>query len=197
MEDEKDQLIKRVDRLKRKVYIIESLNALQFCVTLVKFDPFIVRKLQTAFHHMFLSCPLFHPFCFHHGTAYDLKLHSLCPSHLSLSFLIVKTTTILLPLVRVSQYRKKLSPTHTYPDHQHPLLAPPPTTIHSILPVQFTCLTVFLYNLFPNPFWFTSWFGTLHFILHTFFHPIIVFSQHMPIPSQLVLLHYRYYVIYS
>jgi len=31
--------------------------------------------------------------------------------------------------------------------------------------------------------------GTLHFILHTFLHPIIVFfSQHMPIPSQPVLL---------
>ena len=34
-----------------------------------------------------------------------------------------------------------------------------------------------------------SWPGTLHFILHTFLHPIIVFfSQHMPIPSQPVLL---------
>ena len=32
----------------------------------------------------------------------------------------------------------------------------------------------------------TSWPCTLHFILHTFLHPIIVFfSQHMPIPSQL------------
>jgi len=33
--------------------------------------------------------------------------------------------------------------------------------------------------------WSTSWPGTLHFILHTFLHPIIVFfSQPMSIPSQ-------------
>ena len=45
-----------------------------------------------------------------------------------------------------------------------------------------------LYSLFPQSpsfLWSTSWPGTLHFILHTFLHPIIVFfSQHMPIPSQ-------------
>jgi len=35
MEDEKDQLIKRVDRLKRKVQIAVSLNVLLFCVVLV------------------------------------------------------------------------------------------------------------------------------------------------------------------
>jgi len=35
----------------------------------------------------------------------------------------------------------------------------------------------------------TSWPGTLQFILHGFLHPIIVFFlQHMPIPSQPVLL---------
>jgi len=34
-----------------------------------------------------------------------------------------------------------------------------------------------------------SWPSTLHFTLHTFLHPIsIFFSQHMPIPSQPVLL---------
>jgi len=65
----------------------------------------------------------------------------------------------------------------------------PSTTIHSILPVQFMCLTVFLHNLSPCPLWSTSWSGTLHFIRHTFLHPIIVFfSQHMPIPLQPVLL---------
>ena len=37
--------------------------------------------------------------------------------------------------------------------------------------------------------WSTSWPGTLHFILHTFLHPIIVsFSQHMSIPSQPIML---------
>ena len=40
-------------------------------------------------------------------------------------------------------------------------------------------------NLSPSFLWSTSWPGTLHFILHTFLHPIIVFfSQHMPTPSQ-------------
>ena len=36
---------------------------------------------------------------------------------------------------RVSQYQKKHSPTHTYPDHQPSSQLPPSTTIHSILPV--------------------------------------------------------------
>jgi len=37
--------------------------------------------------------------------------------------------------------------------------------------------------------WSTSWPATLHFILYTFLHPIIVFfSQHMPISSQPVLM---------
>jgi len=66
------------------------------------------------------------------------------------------------------------------------------TAIHSILPVQFTSLTVFLHNIFLSPLWSTSWSGTLHFILHTIHHPIIVFfSHHMLIPSQPVLLIYR------
>jgi len=47
------------------------------------------------------------------------------------------------------------------------LLSPPSTMI----PVQFMCLTVFLHNLSPSPLWSTSWSGTLHIILHTFFHP--------------------------
>jgi len=54
-----------------------------------------------------------------------------------------------------------------------------------ILPVQLTCLTVFMHNLSPSFLWSTSWSRALHFILHTFLHPIIVFfSQHMPIPLQ-------------
>jgi len=68
----------------------------------------------------------------------------------------------------------------------HPLS--PSIMSHGILPVQFTCLTVFLHNLCSSFLWSTSWPGTLHFI-HTFLHQIIVFfSQHMPIPSQLVSL---------
>jgi len=52
----------------------------------------------------------------------------------------------------------------------HPLSA---SSIHGILPVQFTCLTVFFHNLSPSFLWSTCWPGTLHFILHTFLHPII------------------------
>jgi len=45
------------------------------------------------------------------------------------------------------------------------LVQPTPSTmIHSILPVQFTCLTVFLHNLSPSPLWSTSGSGTLHFL---------------------------------
>ena len=64
-----------------------------------------------------------------------------------------------------------------------PYLLPPSIMIHGILSVQFMCLTVFFHNLSPSFLWSTLWSGTLHFILHTFLHPIIVFFlQHMPIP---------------
>jgi len=52
---------------------------------------------------------------------------------------------------------------------------PPSTTSQSILTLQCTYLTVFLHNLSPSLLWSTSWPGTLHFILHTFLHPNIVF----------------------
>ena len=49
----------------------------------------------------------------------------------------------------------------------------------------------------PGPLWFSSWSGTLYFILHTFLHQIVIFfSQHMSIPSQPVLPQYQCYVIY-
>jgi len=68
-----------------------------------------------------------------------------------------------------------------------PYLLPLSITNHCILPYQFMYLI--FHNLSPSFLWSTSWPGTLHFILHTFLHPIIVFfSQHMPIPSQPVLL---------
>jgi len=80
--------------------------------------------------------------------------------------------------------------------HSHPLwssiaayLLYPSNTIHGILPVQSTHLTIILHNISPTSLWSTSWPDTLHFILHTFLHPIIIFFlQHMPIPSQPVLL---------
>ena len=94
---------------------------------------------------------------------------------------------------RVSRYQKKHSPTHP-PSWSSSNLYQflPSTTIHSILPVQITCLAIFLHNLFPCPLWSTSWSGALHLIFHTFLHPVSVFfSQHMPIPSQPVWLYIR------
>ena len=91
---------------------------------------------------------------------------------------------------RVGRYQKKHSPTWSSDILYH---LPPFTTIHGILCVQFTCLTVRSDNLSPGLLW--SW--TLYFILHAFLHPvIIIFSQHMPIPMQPVLLQYQCYVIY-
>jgi len=64
-----------------------------------------------------------------------------------------------------------------------PYLVPPSIAIHGILPVQFTCMTVFLHNLCPTFLWFTStWPGTFNFKLRKFPHPIIVFfSQYTPL----------------
>ena len=75
---------------------------------------------------------------------------------------------ILSGITRVRRYQKKHSPTYLLWLSIIPYLLPPSVTIHGILPVQFTCLTVFLHNLCPGFFWSTSWYGTLHFILHTY-----------------------------
>jgi len=50
----------------------------------------------------------------------------------------------------------------------------PSNTIHGILPVQSTCLTVFFHSLSPSFLWSTSWPGTLYFILHTFRHLVLM-----------------------
>ena len=102
------------------------------------------------------------------------------------------TTTVLWPFVRDYPDEPVPEETLTHPpswssSNLYQLL--PSTTIHSILPVQITCLAIFLHNLFPCPLWSTSWSGVLHLIFHTFLHPISVFFlQHIPIPSQPVLL---------
>jgi len=87
------------------------------------------------------------------------------------------TTTVLRPFFR--DYPGDPVPEETF-THSHlswswTILChlSPSTVIRGILPVQFTCLTVFLHNLSASPFWSTSWSETLHFILHTFLHPII------------------------
>jgi len=74
---------------------------------------------------------------------------------------------------KVGRYQKKHSPTNTHPDEQTSTYTTPPSAmIHSILCIQFTCLTVLFHNLPPGPLWFTSWSGTPCFILHAFLHPI-------------------------
>jgi len=96
------------------------------------------------------------------------------------------TTIVLWPFVRdyPGEPVPKETLTHSHLSSITPYLLPPSNMIHSILLVQFTCLTVFLHNLCPSPLWSTSWSDTLHFIFHTFLHPIIVFFlQHMPIPT--------------
>jgi len=102
------------------------------------------------------------------------------------------TTTVLRPFVRDYPGEPVPEETLTHPpswasSNLYQLL--PSTTIHTILLVQITCLAIFLHNLFPCPLWPNSWSGGLHLIFHTFLHPISVFfTQHMPIPSQPVLL---------
>ena len=122
---------------------------------------------------------------------------SLCTSVIVIIIVIIisVTTTTQQPFygplsgtrpTRVSQYQKKHLVNHPpswSSSSFYQLL--PSTTSHSILPVQITCLAIFLHNLSPSPLWSTSWSGALHLIFHTFLHPISVFfSQHMPIPLQ-------------
>ena len=103
-----------------------------------------------------------------------------------------RTTTVLRPFVWDYPGEPVPEETLTHPpswssSNLYQLL--PSTTIHSILLVQITFLAIFLHNLFPCPLLSTSWSRALHLIFHTFLHPISVFfSQHMPIPSQPVLL---------
>ena len=90
---------------------------------------------------------------------------------------------ILSGTTRVSWHQKKHSPTHNYCNHQSSLICLMYDPLHP--PCSIHVLTVFFHNLSPSFLWSTYWPGTLHFILHTFLHPIIVFLlQHMPIPSQ-------------
>jgi len=103
---------------------------------------------------------------------------SLCHTHTH--------TTILWLFGFVWDNPGELVPEETF-THSHPLwfikypsLLPPSTAIHGILPIQFTCFRVFFHNLSPSFLCSTSWPGTLHFILHTFLHSIIIFFlQHI------------------
>jgi len=86
----------------------------------------------------------------------------------------ITTTTVLRPFDRDYPGEPVAEETLTHPpswssSNLYQLL--PSTMIHSILPVQVTCLAIFMHNLFPCPLWSTSWSGALHLIFHTFLHP--------------------------
>jgi len=74
----------------------------------------------------------------------------------------------------VSQYQKKHSPIPLSWSSSKIYQLLPSTMIHSFLPVQFTCLTIFSHNLAPSPLW-STWSGALHLIFHTFLQPNSVF----------------------
>ena len=100
---------------------------------------------------------------------------------------------------RVGRYEKKHSPTHTQPDHRTSFiifLHLQRSTASSlfILRAWQSSQTISLQVLFGLP----LGLGPSTYILHTFLHPIIIiFSQHMPIPTQPVLLQYQCCVIYT
>jgi len=85
----------------------------------------------------------------------------------------------------IGRYQMKQSPRHTLPDHQTSfinfhLVRSTASSLFSLCACQsFSTTSVrVLFGLSLG-----SW--TLYFILHTFFHPtIIFFSQHMPMPLQ-------------
>jgi len=104
--------------------------------------------------------------------------------------LTTTTTTVLRPFV--PDYRGEPVPEET--------LTHPPSwsssnfyhlfhLLQSTTSSLFKYTAIFLHNLSPRPLWSTSWSGALHLIFRTVLHPISVFfSQHMPIPSQPVLM---------
>jgi len=116
-----------------------------------------------------------------------------CVHSLLLPHFTTTTTTVLRPFVwdyPGEPVPEETSPTHTYPDHRPSfisflhLLRSIASSLFNLRAWQSFC-TISVQVFFGLP----LWPGTLHFILHTFLHPIIVFfSQHMPIPSQPVLL---------
>jgi len=81
------------------------------------------------------------------------------------------TTTILrlsgfcLGQPRWAGARRNIHPLTPIVVINHPCLLPPSITIHGILPIKFTCLTVFLHNLSPSFLW--SYLLLWHPALHT------------------------------
>ena len=118
-------------------------TAFSFCNRL----QMVSNKLQGYIHHE------------HHEVSHTYThkhMHMHMHTHTTHRFMAL---WILSGTTRVSRYQKKHSPTHTYRGHQSSLL-PSSTTIHGILLIQSTHLTVFFHNLSPSFLWSTSWPGT-------------------------------------
>ena len=122
--------------------------------------------------------------CMHKITAIFLGFSSGCQLHFlriwHTFILFIKilytTTTVLRPFVRNYLGEPVPAETLTHPpswSSSNPCQLLPSTTIHSILPVQITCLAIFLHNLSPCPVWSTSWYGALHLIFHTLLHTVL------------------------
>jgi len=73
--------------------------------------------------------------------------------------------TVLCPgLLGWAGSRRNIHPL-TYPDSSSNLYQLlPSTTMHIVIPVQFTCLTIFLHNLSAGRLWSTSWSRALHLV---------------------------------
>jgi len=91
---------------------------------------------------------------------------------------------------RVSRYQKKHSPTHSYRHHSSLICF-----LHLLWSTSTTTNTMFnlhtrqsFSTISPSFLWSTSLPGTLYFILHISSPNHCLFLQHMPIPSQPVLL---------
>ena len=67
--------------------------------------------------------------------------------------------------------------THSHPSWSSDILYQlPSSTIHSILLIQLTCLTVLFHNVSTAPSWSSSWYGILCFLLCAFLHPVIIIN---------------------
>ena len=92
---------------------------------------------------------------------------------------------------RVSWYQKKHSPTHLSWSSSNVYQLLPFTTTHSIFPVQFTCLTIFLHNLCPSSVVYLLVWSPSLILYHKFIHPIsacLLFATHAHTILQPVLL---------
>jgi len=84
------------------------------------------------------------------GLKYNSKI-VLCIPFTAWLLLLLLLQPFYDPLYRVSRYHKKHSSTYISWSSSNLYQLLPSTMIHSVIPVQFTCWTIFLRILSPNP----------------------------------------------